>query len=456
MKRMFICFIALILCLSLAGVSALAEEEGCGLGEAVSAHWDEQAAAPQVSVRTESGDVAVSGVQDVMGASNSGSASDLVTRMYRQILGRDPDAAGLKAWVDALKAGQLTAADLVLGFVDSPEYTKSGRSSTQIVTDLYKAMLGREPDEAGLKAWQKYLDVGMTPRVLCAGFVASPEFSALAKQYGILTGDVEINAARDVSYELTYFVYRLYKNCLGRTPDAAGLEDWCDELLYDATGVDAAYGFIFSSECYNQHKGNGEYVAMLYDTILGRKVDEAGYEAWKFVLDYSSTREKVLNGFLFSPEFQAQCAVAGIYLGDKLYEPDNEISWRNNVTLLQLVNTARAERGLPLLKLREDLWSDVAMVRTSEIITRFEHIRPDGRSCFTAWTDAGINYDYAGENIAYGYASALSVFNAWMNSEGHRANILDPDFNDFATGYERYKNTTYWAQAFMTVKNLKK
>jgi len=43
-----------------------------------------------------------------------------------------------------------------------------------------------------------------------------------------------------------------------------------------------------------------------------------------------------------------------------------------------------------------------------------------------------------------------------MNSEGHRANILDPDFNDFATGYERYKNTTYWAQAFMTVKNLKK
>ena len=175
MKRKLVCFVALILCLSLAVTAAVAEE-GCGLGEAVSARWDEQAAAPQVSVRTEGGDVAVSGVQDVMAASGSGSSSaDLVIRMYRQILGRDPDAAGLAAWTDALNAGRLTAADLVLGFVDSPEYKTSGRSSTQIVTDLYKAMMGREPDEAGLKAWKKYLDVGMTPRVLCAGFVGSPE-----------------------------------------------------------------------------------------------------------------------------------------------------------------------------------------------------------------------------------------------------------------------------------------
>ena len=82
--------------------------------------------------------------------------------------------------------------------------------------------------------------------------------------------------------------------------------------------------------------------------------------------------------------------------------------------------------------------------------------RPDGRSFATAYTDAGIPYSYAGENIAYGYANAQTVFAAWMNSEGHRANILDAGFQDFATGYIHTTESTYWAQAFMTVKNLKK
>ena len=454
MKRKIVCFVALILCLTL-GVTAAMADGACGLGDAVVASWDGEAA-PQVAVRTGTEDAAVSGAQEVSpAATGNDTTKDFVTRMYRVVLGREPDPIGLAGWTDDLNSGRLTAADLVLGFVFSDEYQKSGKSNAQIVTDLYHAMMDRDPDETGFNGWKKALDVGMTPRSICAGFVGSQEFLALANKYGITAGDVAINAARDVNFELTYFVYRLYQNCLGRTPDVGGLEYWCEDLLYDGTGSDVAYGFIFSDEYYNSHKDNGDYIAMLYNTILGRQMDPIGYEGWKNMLDFTSTREKVLNGFLFSPEFNAQCATAGIYIGDPVFEPDTEHAWRNNVTLLTLVNNVREQQGKPKLHLREDLWADVAMIRTSEIIARFDHTRPDGRSFATAYTDAGIPYAYAGENIAYGYANAQSVFSAWMNSAGHRANILDEGFRDFATGYIHTTQSTYWAQAFMTVKNLK-
>lgn len=64
-----------------------------------------------------------------------------------------------------------------------------------------------------------------------------------------------------------------------------------------------------------------------------------------------------------------------------------------------------------------------------EIDTKFSHVRPDGSSCFTALQQKNVSYYSAGENIAYGQTSPAQVMNSWMNSEGHRANILSSSFN---------------------------
>ena len=92
------------------------------------------------------------------------------------------------------------------------------------------------------------------------------------------------------------------------------------------------------------------------------------------------------------------------------------------------------------------------MVRTRELVTLFSHTRPDGTNCYTAWDQAGLDYYWAaGENIAGGYTSPSEVVSAWMNSPGHRANILDTDFEDLATGYVYNGNSyykTYYSQNF--------
>ena len=116
--------------------------------------------------------------------------------------------------------------------------------------------------------------------------------------------------------------------------------------------------------------------------------------------------------------------------------------------ILQLVNIERAKVGLHALTLDEKL-SGAAQVRAGEIRTSFSHTRPDGRSFSSVLTDRGIRYMSAGENIAWGQRSAQEVMDGWMNSEGHRANILNAGFTKLGVGHTTdAAGRQYWSQLF--------
>ena len=93
----------------------------------------------------------------------------------------------------------------------------------------------------------------------------------------------------------------------------------------------------------------------------------------------------------------------------------------------------------------------VAQLRAEETVQSFSHTRPNGTSCFTAIQEAGISGRTMGENIAAGQNSPASVMNSWMNSEGHRANILNGDFTSIGIGYVKSGSGYghYWVQMFM-------
>ncbi len=389
----------------------------------------------------------------VKGTSTSlNGAEEFISRLYRIVLNRNPDEVGLAEWANALVNGEATAAEAVEGFFDSDEYIAKNKSNEQIVTDCYTAMLDRQPDAAGMAAWVNAMDIGMTHQAVLSGFVGSNEFKSLVAPYGIIPGTITLAYARDVSYDRTYFVYRMYTECLGRAPEAAGQESWCQALADSCTGTECATGFFFGDEFKSKHLSNEEYVVALYNTILGREPAEAEIDTWADLLNYTNTREYVFNGFLFSQEFIAQCKKIGSPLGRKIATLDNTVEWQNNIAVLKLCNDEREAYGLDKLHTRQDLWNDVAMVRAEEITTVFSHERPDGTECFTALDDANMpEWTFAGENIAAGFTSANSVVNAWMNSQGHMENILDYNFTDLATGYVHDETGVYedfWSQMF--------
>ena len=112
-----------------------------------------------------------------------------------------------------------------------------------------------------------------------------------------------------------------------------------------------------------------------------------------------------------------------------------------------LVNAARAEYGLPALTVDAKV-QQAAQVRARESAQSFSHTRPDGSSFSTALTEAGVSYTRSGENIAYGQTTPQQVVQAWMDSAGHRANILDAGFTHIGVGYAVVNGTAYWAQLF--------
>lgn len=114
--------------------------------------------------------------------------------------------------------------------------------------------------------------------------------------------------------------------------------------------------------------------------------------------------------------------------------------------VIRLVNVERAKQGLSALKTNNAI-TKAAQIRADELLQLFDHTRPDGRSCFTALGEAGVSYRAAGENIAMGYPTPEAVVNGWMNSPGHRANILNRSFTTIGVGYNSQRNC--WVQMFV-------
>lgn len=119
--------------------------------------------------------------------------------------------------------------------------------------------------------------------------------------------------------------------------------------------------------------------------------------------------------------------------------------------VLSLVNAERAKQGLSALTLDQNL-SAVAYAHSKDMAQRsfFSHTNPDGQSPFDRMKANGISYKTAAENIAVGQSSPEQVVSSWMNSEGHRKNILNGNFNKMGIGlYETQSGYRYyWTQCF--------
>lgn len=117
--------------------------------------------------------------------------------------------------------------------------------------------------------------------------------------------------------------------------------------------------------------------------------------------------------------------------------------------VVKLVNQERAKEGLGALAVSQPAEA-AALVRAKEIESSFSHTRPNGSSFSTALSEQGARYRSSGENIAWGQKSPEQVMEGWMNSPGHRANILNSKFTAIGVGYYRSAaGVNYWTQLFI-------
>ncbi len=128
-------------------------------------------------------------------------------------------------------------------------------------------------------------------------------------------------------------------------------------------------------------------------------------------------------------------------------KPDQGIS-AIEAKVIELTNDERRKKGLLVLKADNSL-GVVAREKSNDMQTNnyFSHTSPTYGSPFDMLNEFNVSYYKAGENIAKGHQTAEQVVKAWMNSEGHRANILNKDFTHIGIGYNQ--NGHYWTQMFI-------
>lgn len=231
-----------------------------------------------------------------------------VTRCYWLVLGRQPEASGLNDWTQLLKAKQLTAAELVAGFLNSAEYQNKHKPAEDLVEILYRTMLNRGSDESGRRTWLKVVADGGSLSKLINGFSQSPEFTALCDSYGIEGGHLDAGGSQDpaaYSEKLIAFVTRCYQVALGRDPDSDGLHSWCGLLAAKKLSYkEVAEGFVFSDELTSKNLDNEAFVRVLYRLYLDRGADPEGLQLWVSLLNEGKTRKEVSDGFADSVEFR--------------------------------------------------------------------------------------------------------------------------------------------------------
>lgn len=139
-----------------------------------------------------------------------------------------------------------------------------------------------------------------------------------------------------------------------------------------------------------------------------------------------------------------------IYPGQKLTIPTVTTTSQEN-EVIRLVNVERSRAGLSPLKMNWEL-SRVARYKSADMANKgyFSHNSPTYGTPFQMMENFGLRFTAAGENIAYGQRTPAEVVRDWMNSPGHRSNIMSGSYNEIGVGLAKNKNgVCYWTQMFM-------
>lgn len=173
---------------------------------------------------------------------------------------------------------------------------------------------------------------------------------------------------------------------------------------------------------------------------------KSGDTLWKISKKYKIGLSEIINanGQFSNPDL--------IYPGDKVTIPLKSDIKSVERQVIDLTNQERAKNGLPALKANWQL-SRVARYKSRDMANNnyFSHQSPTYGSPFDMMRDFNVSYRRAAENIAAGQRTPAEVVDGWMNSPGHRKNILDPNLNQIGVGYaEGGSYGVYWTQMFIS------
>lgn len=234
-----------------------------------------------------------------------------IVRLYLGALGRPPDPDGLRFWVARYGAG-LSLDSIAAAFADSPDYAaRFAGPDAAFVAALYREVLGRDPDPAGESSWIAALAAGTSRAAALVAFTESGEF--VARSHTVEPTAPYRPMVPGMDLGVSDRVLRLFVAMLGRlpTPDELG---WDAGRLARGTSLDALGDEVAGSPEFAAHAGgpldDASFVALLFRQALGREPDADGSAHWASLLGAGTRRGEVAADLSDSAEMVARTVTA--------------------------------------------------------------------------------------------------------------------------------------------------
>lgn len=248
-----------------------------------------------------------------------------VTFLFDKTLGRAPSSAELVERSTQLSNGK-EAVDMIVEFITSAEFNARGLTDSQFIDLMYQLLLGRNVEADGLATHLNTLAFGYSRMTVYANIANSQECLNYLGRYSVRVGSYTSDDNVDLHMSYRPFVVSLYENFFGRTIDTSGTRNWISQLGAGVmSGPQVAAALSHSTEFTSHNYTDEEFITALYRVCLGREPDSAGLQDWMNRLAAHYSRDYVLAGFVNSQEFAGICNGYGIstaqYTGYRTFAP---------------------------------------------------------------------------------------------------------------------------------------
>ena len=245
-----------------------------------------------------------------------------------------------------------------------------------------------------------------------------------ANTVAVLQALTEIASVADIS-RLNIYVFDIQQTS---TEDIVSqLGSVSEQIIVNSVDNSSEYYNLYY-KCYRAAVGSGGFTMPL---IVYKGIDGTAYEYTTGATSLDAIIENIGKGGLD----------VGIKQEKQVLNVTGQAAYDEAYKVLDILNQEREKEGLSALAMDEELL-EAAMLRAAECALYYSHTRPDGTQCFTA------SGKMSGENIAMLQRSAEEVMDSWMNSAGHRANILADSYHSVGIGCFYFNGVYSWTQCF--------
>jgi len=251
-------------------------------------------------------------VDDLESRDHNPELTIFIGQLFTEMYGRSPSAKEANVWTQFFREGKAVAPTLQQIIVSS-DYTSRGVSDDQTITSLCHLMLDRDATAEEMGKYHEVMENGVSIDYVAQMIASDPSFASRCADLDIVPGEINLTQARDLNYEMTSFLNRLYSRLSGKAPTGEELNDYVWRTSeYPSSIRSVIWDILSTPESREILASDDDFLNTVFEVFYGHEPEQEKITSYKIALSHGITRERVLSSILDDPAFDAKMGEYGL------------------------------------------------------------------------------------------------------------------------------------------------